>query len=234
MEGKRLNVCDESGESVKNVPKLAELLKNLSSGGRTYFNHKYGNDSEGRNRAKLLFCTNSYPSLGSDSGTARRLQILSVENPFEFKREEDHDKILSPESLNWLTMRFLEAYIGFLDRGCRFTVPGSSVIEKVRVLLGDSNLVDFLESEAGVGSVDIEAVRALILDREIYDFNLCDTFYRKYKDYCDEISQVPMAEKTFLSRIDTVYGVKSEKRGKRIYRREFEIPGVNYTDKKDF
>lgn len=101
MDGKRLNVADESGESVKNVNKLAEVLKMLSSGGRAYYNHKYGQDRAGRNTAKLIFCSNVYPSLGSDSGTARRLHILTTERPLTMS-DTDRDKLFSEQSLVWI------------------------------------------------------------------------------------------------------------------------------------
>lgn len=232
MDGKRLNISDESGESVRNVNRLAEVLKMLSGGGRAYYNHKYGQDRAGRNTAKLIFCSNVYPSLGSDSGTARRLHILTMDRPFEIS-PEDRDVLFSEQSLTWMAMEALRAYLGYLDRGCTFTSPPKSQAEKIRVLLGSDILIEFLESDDGLGTTDRDAVRARLLNDEDYDVNLRIVLYSRYCRYCDSVGIAPLSKNSFFQRIDIVYGVKAGNKC-RIYRWEYEVPGTKYDDIKNF
>ncbi len=43
--------------------------------------------------------------MGSDSGIARRLHVLTVDNTPYIDSKEEHDILLSHDSLSWLAMR---------------------------------------------------------------------------------------------------------------------------------
>jgi len=130
-------------------------------------------------------------------------------------------------------MESLRSYLAYLDRGCRFTQPPRSQEEKIRVLLGDDVLVEFLESDNGLGATTRDMVRARLLDEEDYDVNLRIVFYSRYRTYCDDVGTTPLSKNAFFQRIDTVYGVKAGNKV-RIYRWDYEIPGTKYTDDRNF
>ncbi len=79
----------------------------------------------------------------------------------------------------------MEAYIAYLDRGCKFTAAVKSDGEQMRVLIGDDMMVQFLESDDGLGTVDQNGVRGQILDMENYPCNIRTVLYGRYRKWCD-------------------------------------------------
>lgn len=94
-------------------------------------------------------------------------------------------------------------------------------------------LVEFLESDDGLGTTTRDAVRARLLNDEDYDANLRIVLYSRYRTYCDGAGTAPLSKNAFFQRIDAVYGVKAGNKV-RIYRWEYEIPGTKYDDIKNF
>lgn len=89
-------------------------------------------------------------------------------------------------------------------------------------MIGDDMMIQFLESEDGLGTVDAEGVRGQILDPENYPCNIRIILYNRYRKWCEGLGMTPMTQIVFLKRMDGVYGVKASK-PKRIYSWQYEV-----------
>lgn len=208
LEGKRLNICGETGDASSKVTGFdGELLKQLTGGEQVLVERKNVDPFYMVNTAKFLFCTNTVPDFGdTSSGLYRRLYVVPcrvAQDPTKMI----HDILKTEESKTWLVMTALYYYQLFLDNHRKFTVSQAMLTELAQYKSQDG-ILDFISQV--FDTTEVSAVAHRIIEHPVYQ-NLTE-FYEAYCVYSKENGSRPMSSKKFHERVRSEYRLKVKKK----------------------
>ena len=109
VDNKLINIFDDISQKFLND---VSTVKTIVTGGTMTVARKYGHPFNIKPFYKLVFATNGIPKAPKDAGWYRRITIIPFLNRFDDNDENDFDKeaLFTPDALNWLGTRALQAY----------------------------------------------------------------------------------------------------------------------------
>lgn len=207
LEGKKLNICGETGDTSSKVTHVdGQLIKNLSDGEEPITVEKKGQDPyDIINTAKFLFVTNSVPDFGDNtSGLYRRLYVI----PCRIQQDRTaaiYDKLVDRQSRSWIINKALAGYFNFLERGKTFIVSPQMETELAQFKSQDS-VMDFIQATFSTSDPHTVAVKIAESDEYCWTTDLYDT----YVMYTKESLSQPISRKKFVERIRNEYSLKTK------------------------
>lgn len=206
LEGKRLNICGETGDASSRETHFdGELLKRLTDGDTVLVERKGERPYYIRNTAKFLFVTNTPPDFGDNSsGLFRRLYEIPCRNRQD-EKAQIYDILTSEESRSWLINQSLLAWKLFCKNGYKFTISSQMEVEHAHYKAQDS-VMEFLQNLFDSTSVPVVAHKITT------DDNLCYTtiLYDAYRENCAEGGNKPLSRKKFVEKIRNEYNLKTK------------------------
>ncbi len=193
LQHKTLNITDELSKNGSNW----DRIKNMTGGGRTAAEIKFGPTYSFPSTAKLAVTTNELPNI-SDASTAfwDRVVIIPFENSFRNLAGQipNYEEILAKEA-DGIAYWALEGLVRLLRRG-KFELPAAcrAMISKARS--------------------QTDSVRSFVDERCILDqrcAELKSTLYRAYLYYCQAHGVRPLGQKKFSERLKSL-GIDIESR----------------------
>lgn len=197
LEGKRLNICGETGEGRSRYDGVdGELIKKLSDGQTITVEHKGSRPYSIDNTAKLLFVTNTIPDFGdTSSGMYRRLYTI----PCRVRQDPKariYDLMTDPGSLSWLVNRALDGYTDLMERGFVFR-PSREMQAEATSFRSQDPFYDFLRFATEAD--DLDSICEVIMTSE--DLRYSQMLYDRYVAYCHSTHAHPMGSRKFYEKI---------------------------------
>lgn len=206
LEGKKLNVCGETGDSSSKETHVdGELMKRLSDGDTVMVQRKHQQPYYIRNTAKFLFCTNGVPDFGDNSsGLYRRLYVIPCRNQQD-PTAHIYDYLTDDQSRSWLVNRSLSAYRLFVANNRQFSIS-PQMQDEHRQFQTQDGFFDFIQ--ALFGTMDREEVAKAICEDE--ELRYAVILYERYADYSRDMGSRPLSRKKFTEKVRNEFNLQKK------------------------
>ena len=205
LEGKRLNICGETGGKSSNETKVdGELIKRLADGDEILVERKHRDPHYILNTAKFIFVTNMIPDFGDQSsGLYRRLYVIPCR--VEQTEEKLKEKLVQDDCKSWLINKAWMAYQLFLRNKKEFRVSPQMKLELNQYMSQDS-VLDFLNSTFGT----LNRYELAVKIAESEEYSLSVNLYEAYVNYTRLALSQPLSRKKFVERIRNEYNLRTK------------------------
>lgn len=207
LQDKLINVCGETGSQRETqYNKIdGDLMKKLAEGDEITVQKKHKDAYKMRNTAKLWFLSNTLPDFGDlSSGMLRRVYVI----PCRVAQSWDaqiYDRLQEYTALQWLINQAMNAYIGFLNKGRKFTVS-DEMREELKAYRTQNGIMDYFESE--FGSSEVEYIRSSL------DGSIAADVYESYRNYIISAGGRAFSRRKFYENVRNEFRMRTERKRK--------------------